>query len=244
MSNRKSAPPLSPASLLRLGIIRRVLDDEGVSSILEIGTGMGGAAWQLAQGRVYRGYEPDELAFATAEERLRELPDARILNAFPPEADRTFDAVVAFEVLEHIEDDYQALIEWREWLAEGGLLLISVPAKERRFSSYDVEVGHHRRYERDQLLALLNHAGFERVVIRSYGMPLGYLLEWVRNKVLARRLDDLHEEDKSARSGRSFQPKSFGGILRAVIWPFQILQRPFENTDLGIGYVASGRIHK
>lgn len=227
-----------------MGIIKRVLDVEGVRSILEIGSGLGGTAWQLAQGRVYRGYEPDEIAFATAERRLSGLPQTSVVNAFPPEADRTFDAVVAFEVLEHIEDDYQALIEWGNWLGDGGLLVISVPAKQRRFGPYDVEVGHYRRYEKEQLTALMQQVGFVDVAIWSYGMPLGYLLEWIRNRFLARRLGSGQVEENTARSGRSFQPTNHGTALRLLIWPFRMLQRPFEQTNLGIGYIVAGRVRR
>lgn len=239
-----AVPPLSPSAHLRMAIINRIFDLANPGSVLEIGPGLGAAAWRLAEGRVYRGYEPDAAAFEVARERLSGRPNASVHNELlPEEPDRLFEAVVAFEVLEHIEDDTSALSCWRRWLEPGGTLIISVPAKQRRYGRYDELVGHYRRYERGELVQLLTAAGFHAVEIYSYGMPLGYLLEFVRNRLLARRLGarpDMGE--RSARSGRSFQPTGNATLLEALVWLFQKVQRPFERTDLGIGYVALGQV--
>jgi SAM-dependent methyltransferase len=64
--------------------------------------------------------------------------------------DETFDWVYAFNVLEHINDDGQALAEWSTKLktAVESRLLIYVPAFEILFSSMDRQVGHFRRYRK------------------------------------------------------------------------------------------------
>jgi ubiquinone/menaquinone biosynthesis C-methylase UbiE len=55
-----------------------------------------------------------------------------------------FDLVVAFDVLEHIEDDSSALKEWRRVLKKGGTLLITVPAHQWLWSGHDVPLQHFR----------------------------------------------------------------------------------------------------
>jgi SAM-dependent methyltransferase len=234
---------MSPAGVLRMDLVMRFVDELGPSSILEIGAGMGAAGWDLAQGRQYVGYEPDEVACRVAAHRLSDRPRASVLNALlPADPDRQFDLVASFEVLEHIEDDRQALGHWVRWIKPDGHLILSVPAKQERFGLYDSLVGHFRRYDKDELFDRLDSAGLDQIEIRSYGMPLGYLLEGVRNRLLSRRLsEDQGMGERTDRSGRSFQPRSAGAVIRVATYPFVLMQRPFEETSWGIGWVAVAR---
>lgn len=195
-------------------------------------------ACRLANSYEYRGYEPDRASFGVAETRLRDLGRGQVINEVVPETpDRQFDMLVAFEVLEHLENDYETMTRWSQWVNPGGHIMVSVPADPDRFDSCDRLVGHVRRYTRNSLGDLLEGAGNEIVSIDTWGMPAGYLLEWVRN-MRARRVVD------SARvgtpgSGRLNQPLGFGGKLVGLATrPLSVLQTPFRGTDLGVGYVA------
>ena len=57
-----------------------------------------------------------------------------------------FGLVVAFDVLEHIEEDDQVVAEIARVVRPGGLVLIAVPADPRLWSEHDSDVGHVRRY--------------------------------------------------------------------------------------------------
>lgn len=78
-----------------------------------------------------------------------------------PFADRTFDAVTALDVLEHIHNHAAAAAEIRRVLKLDGVLIASVPAHQWMFSTHDKALGHQRRYARRELRALLSAAGFE-----------------------------------------------------------------------------------
>ncbi len=80
--------------------------------------------------------------------------------------------VVAYDVLEHIEDDAAAAREFFRCLRPGGRLLVAVPADMRLWSAHDEAVDHVRRYEREELLALVTGAGFNDVSIRSWNVLL------------------------------------------------------------------------
>ena len=56
------------------------------------------------------------------------------------------DIVLAKDVLEHIQDDYSTLKEWKTTLKQNGLLFISVPVFLHLWSSHDIFLGHYKRY--------------------------------------------------------------------------------------------------
>ena len=75
------------------------------------------------------------------------------------------DIVIAMDVLEHIQDDYSALKEWKNTLKPNGLLLISVPAFQHLWSNHDIFLGHHKRYNKKGLNELAESVGFQTVKI-------------------------------------------------------------------------------
>jgi SAM-dependent methyltransferase len=69
------------------------------------------------------------------------------------------DVVTAFDVIEHIPDDLEAVRSIKDALAPGGLFVCTVPAYQWLWGPHD-ELNHHqRRYTRPQLLSLLRAAG-------------------------------------------------------------------------------------
>ncbi|MEO8303955.1 MAG: class I SAM-dependent methyltransferase [Betaproteobacteria bacterium] len=113
--------------------------------------------------------EPDVAQCAVLREHgLEALAD---LDALP---DASLPYVYSLNVMEHIEDDAGALLQIAGKLAPGGRLLVYVPAFDVLFSSMDRKVGHHRRYRREGLAALVEAAGLE-VVTARYVDCVGFL---------------------------------------------------------------------
>ncbi len=80
----------------------------------------------------------------------------------------SLDLVVAYDVLEHLEDDKGAAREMFEALRPGGVALVAVPVDMALWSEHDVAVGHVRRYTRKGLTDLLTGAGFVLDDVRSW----------------------------------------------------------------------------
>ena len=202
--------------------------------MLEIGAGEGALGEWLARNVDYTGVERDAAARAVAAHRVGA---ERMLAELP--ASGSYDLICAFEVLEHIEDDLGALLAWKRLLRRGGHLLLSVPAHQRRYGASDEFVGHYRRYDRDVLTSVLDGAGFEPTQWSSYGIGIGQAMESARNAILSRRARPTTAEG-TAGSGRLFQPKSRAHLIAnyALAFPFRIAQRPFANTEHGMGYVV------
>ncbi len=206
--------------------------------MLEIGCGSGALGTRLADEYDYVGYEPDPESFETARSRLEAVGRGRVVNErLPIQPTRRFDAVCAFEVLEHTEDDAATLAAWAAWLEPGGTLLVSVPAHQHRYGPWDESVGHFRRYSREALVAVFESAGLPEPTIIAVGFPLGYVLEAVRNRLAAKSPATM--EEKTAASGRLLQPR---GAVGAAIWlgalPFRLIQKPFAASGKGTGFVA------
>jgi SAM-dependent methyltransferase len=239
-----SLPPLTFNAWLRYGLIQKLLRGLPVESVLEIGAGEGALGARLARHLVYVGVEPDPRSFVKAKARIDGAGRGRVLHGDLSDLDpaSTFDVVCAFEVLEHIEDDARAVSEWRDRLRPGGWLLLSVPAQPHRFGAGDRRAGHYRRYERAQLAALLGSGGFTEITPWIYGFPLGYVLEWARNRIAARAPTAGSMAERTAASGRHFQPGDrLGWVTWTVSAPFRVLQRPFIHSELGTGLVVRAR---
>ncbi len=236
------APPLSFAAWLRRDAIDRFLAEANPASVIEVGCGQGALGYRLAQCFDYRGYEPDARSASVAGERLSRIGRGEVVNGYLPDTpDRLFDLLIACEVLEHIEDDAGALSVWQRWVRPGGHLLLSVPAHPSRFGPADRHVGHVRRYTRDGLAGRMTGAGLEVRHLRSYGFPLAYALEFVRNRA-ASRSDRPGVSAHEDSSGRWLQPGSRLRLVPPLVtFPFRFLQRPFGDTNLGTGFVSLAR---
>ena len=244
-------PPLTTMARLRQPFIAEALRIAAPRSILEVGAGQGAVGARLAHRASYVGVEPDADSASVAAARLVAVPGADFRRGGIERIadDETFDMVCAFEVIEHIENDRDALVSWVRHLAPEGHLLLSVPAHRSRFGPSDEAVGHFRRYDAPDIDHLLSSIGFEAVRRWSYGALGGHVLEAGRNAILSRRTRSIpHSSSEStagrtAASGRLFQPSSrVGGAVTAVAAaPMVLCQRPFARGTFGVGWVVLAR---
>jgi SAM-dependent methyltransferase len=240
-------PPLSPNGWLRWEVVSRLLPP-GRLDVLEMGCGQGGFGARLAQRYHYLGVEPDAVSCTVARARVAAAGgggEVRQGDESVVAADELFDLVVAFEVIEHIEDDAGALAAWTSHLRPGGWLLLSTPAWQKRFGPADEMVGHFRRYDPPVLRSRLAGAGLTDVELVHFGAPLGYVLEAGRNAVGKRRLaapeSAASMAERSEASGRTLQPSTSWTATAARLGtlPFRKLQNAFPGT--GPGLVARAR---
>lgn len=76
-------------------------------------------------------------------------------------SDNSFDLIVALDILEHLENDVEALKEFHRILKEDGYILISVPAYQFLWSEHDAAVHHKRRYSMKEINKCLLKANFQ-----------------------------------------------------------------------------------
>jgi glycosyltransferase involved in cell wall biosynthesis len=97
-----------------------------------------------------------------------------------------FDTVVCLNVLEHIEDHEGALQRLYDVLVPGGRLALFVPADQKLFGTMDTQVGHFRRYSREDLQQVIEAAGFvmEKITYQNIFGRFGW---WFNGRVLKRK---------------------------------------------------------
>jgi SAM-dependent methyltransferase len=141
------------------GLIERRIDLPADPRILEIGCGTGHNIVMLKRfGRV-DAIEIDPAAREIASARLGHAVMDAPLPALTGVEERAYDLVAILDVLEHVEQDREALESIARRLKPGGRILIAVPAHPWMWSAHDVVNHHKRRYTRKSLKAVVASAG-------------------------------------------------------------------------------------
>ena len=115
------------------------------------------------------------------------------LKYFVPES--PFHCIGCFDVLEHIDDDFDMLQRFSSFLYPGGTLLLTVPQHSWLWSNADEFAGHKRRYSRKDLFHKLRSAGFSIAYSSSFVsflLPLMFLQRVFLGK-LSKQYDPLSE---------------------------------------------------
>jgi SAM-dependent methyltransferase len=129
--------------------------------ILEIGSGTGGNLEMLSDfGSVY-GLEMDAVALDISREKTHHRFDIRqgFCPTDIPFNGQKFDLICMFDVLEHIEQDNETLVEVGKLLSSRGRALITVPAYQFLWGTHDRILHHKRRYTSGELQMKSRNAG-------------------------------------------------------------------------------------
>lgn len=247
----------SPTYILRRAAILDWLKTYAPGKVLEIGCGPGALLYDLKRlGFCGVGVEVSEKSRALAQEIFKSGDRVEILDSLPEGQEGTFDYLFAFEVLEHVEDDYAALIDWLTYLKPGGVVFISVPAHRKRWNVTDIAAGHYRRYDREDILGLVRHARLQVDRIGTYGWPASSINEVIRARVKARQLAKGNIAPASIVRGDISLSKASGADRRieSRLYPFygsligkmffrvaMATQRLFYNSSLGISFLVIAR---
>ena len=143
--------------------------------VLEVGAGHGTMTARLAdRGRRVIASDVSARCVEILERRFADVPNVEILAGSIEVAAESgpYEAAILINVLEHIEDDRQALRQLVELLEPGGRLVLWVPALDFLYSPFDRKIGHYRRYGVSEIRHKLSEAGLEPSAIR-YVNPVG-----------------------------------------------------------------------
>lgn len=139
-------------------------------SLLEIGCGTGFVLSGLFRHRSdmnFFGAEAYTTGLKHAKKRMPKAVFAQMDVCNIPFVEE-FDIIGAFDLLEHIADDWTALREMHKALKSGGGIMITVPQHPWLWSNTDEKAGHKRRYTRKELSKKIKEAGFDIIMTTSF----------------------------------------------------------------------------
>lgn len=127
---RPAAPPETASALAaRLRFVERALAQAHARRILDVGCGTGeqltGYVAARFPGASVLGVDEDQASLDRARRIFAQTPNLSFAPAVP--GNGLYDAVIASEVLEHVDDPHGFLFSLRSRLRPGGLLILTVP---------------------------------------------------------------------------------------------------------------------
>lgn len=218
----------------RRAVLAAVISTLGLprpARILEVGSGTGGNLHMLSQFGQVQAVEMDAAARAIALQRTGGRFDVR-LGRCPdgiPFHGEKFDLICLFDVLEHIEEDVETLLAVKGLLADGGRILVTVPAHRWLWGAHDEFLHHKRRYCAAELRAKMSAAHL-RLEKLSYFNTLLFPF------VVAARVKDRLLRSRSA-SGTAVPGALLNGLLRRIFSAerFLLVRR---DLRFGVSFLA------
>ena len=139
-------------SQLVIALLNR-LNVDSSSRICDVGCGWG-VTLEALESRGYHvtGMDVSPRALQRLDRPGRDLILADLARPVPPDAD-PFDAALALDVIEHIDNDREAVHRLGEMVGPGGWVIVSVPARPDLWTEFDEVQGHRRRYLPETLSA-------------------------------------------------------------------------------------------
>ncbi|MBQ0758064.1 MAG: class I SAM-dependent methyltransferase [Zhongshania sp.] len=172
MENKKSLP-----STYFVGVRKEMLPflPSRRQRVLEIGCGHGTFSEGVDGCQEYWGVEPDAEAAKIADQKLKKVLNGTYNEVADQLPDNYFDLIVCNDVIEHMPDHDEFLINIQRKIADGGALVASIPNVRYYYNLLELIVGkdwryrdagvldrtHLRFFTRKSLLECLANAGFE-----------------------------------------------------------------------------------
>jgi 2-polyprenyl-3-methyl-5-hydroxy-6-metoxy-1,4-benzoquinol methylase len=140
------------------------------SPVLDFGSGFGNFCQFLeTSGFISHGLEIDSEAIE--ESKKKNIKTFHSIS----QIEDCYPVVTSLNVIEHIEDDRKALADIKKIIEEEGLLVLYVPASMKAWSQMDVDAGHHRRYEKSDIIEKLTENNF-KIIHFQYKDFAGWLI--------------------------------------------------------------------
>ncbi|MBL7106984.1 MAG: methyltransferase domain-containing protein [Phycisphaerae bacterium] len=102
---------------------------QGIKKTLEFGCGCGGFSGLLKKKRNVEAWavEIDKKSAREAEKKLDKVINSDALEALAQLPDNYFDAIVFFDILEHLVDPFSLLVAIKQKLTDNGIIVVSLP---------------------------------------------------------------------------------------------------------------------
>lgn len=204
---------------------------DNVSAILEVGSSDGHLLRALKSAypdSLLVGAEVAPQALTTIAKEQPGIPLLQLDILDCPLERKSFDVVVALNVLEHIEDDRGALRNMADLLTDKGLLIIEVPAGPHLYDAYDKQLHHFRRYRMSEVMEKVQAAGLKVIKSTHVGFFVFPAFAAVKklNRLRAKNLENKDVVSKSIQTSNRYP------LLARL---FELEDAMFAHTSLPFG---------
>ncbi len=144
-----------------LKYLEEVLSLPKGSKLLEIGCGGGLVSRHLKEA----GFTVYGVDTSAAQLQRAEAKDPEIklfqgnLEELPPSLNGFFDAILFFDVIEHIADPTRLLEAGLRYCKDDANVVVTVPASQKLFSGFDILSGHKKRYNAGEVSDIFRKVG-------------------------------------------------------------------------------------
>jgi ubiquinone/menaquinone biosynthesis C-methylase UbiE len=154
-------------------------------SPIEIGSGLGDYARQwIPLVSNFTATDADPAMLLELKKEMAAYPQVAVRQITLPCTERAeHSCLIAYNVLEHIDDHVEALRSMARLVRGGGHIVLVCPAFPFAMSPVDIATGHVRRYTKRSIRAALTSAGVEVVTVR-YANSIGLLCYYAFTSLL------------------------------------------------------------
>lgn len=197
-------------------IVEEHLVPSGKTKFLEIGCGTGGFIEKIVHNESLE-ITGSEIYLRGLLYAKRNLPHVDFIqfDVTKGVVGDEFDIIVAFDVIEHIENDVAAISNINRMLHRGGIFIVTVPQHMFLWSKLDEIVKHKRRYSRRELVAKLQSNGFDISYCTSFLFALFPLM--LISRIFDKRRDQSNFDEEALE-----KRVKFSNVLN---WIFDRLMR-------------------
>lgn len=235
-----------PRHFFRLTLIEALIKNslkKGV--LLDAGCGDGSLSMRLA-GRGFHIYAVDSsqewcdifkarLRNSNLEERIKIFCSPLLKGNFER---GFFDCIICGEVLEHIDDDLETLKNFYLLLKRGGILILSVPLKNKGLDSWDRIAGHLRLYDYGRLKRMLVSVGFSVEKTLCWGYPFTKLYH---RSIFLKWASKIKNEAEIIKPGRFITALGKSYLVSVILGAVFLIDILFTPRDKAIGIILKAK---
>ena len=197
-------------------IKRQVIKKRFFYSFIEVGCGDGFNLKEFS-GIGLKGIGLDISKEAIKKAKSRGLKNIRLIHGDFLKSKIKTNLIFMLNVLEHIKDDTSFLAKANSLLFKGGILVIAIPANSKTYGFADINAGHYRRYDRNEIEEKLKNTGFKIDEIFSVGFPVCNFYTWFFNYFNKGKLKNLRvKKNKSLVSGIEHKERYYPGTFQKL----------------------------
>ena len=209
-------------------LVKEIIKSLGITSpvILDVGMGTGANILALSELGQTFGIDAAEQAIEFCKKRgLKNIALCQADKIIHP--DKSFDIIIALDLLEHVPDPVKVLMELKRLLKDDGKIIITVPAFRMLWSQHDEALCHLRRYNKKTFSQDVAESGLKTVRMGYFFFTSFFPVAFIR---LIRRLLPNKYQLKSDTT--TLPPKFLNEFLKLIFrFETKIFRR--HGTPLG-----------